>query len=107
MSIKYRTKKPDAALKRIGEAFRPYIEAHAEAAIELYRQNNVSVRVRIVDPDFAGKGRAERAQQVWPLLDKLPDDVVADVSMLVLLTPEETKESLANFEFDHPTPSRI
>ena len=107
MTIRYRTKRPDRTLKRIGEAFRPYAEAHAEADIELYRRNNVSVRVRIIDPDFAGKSRARREEEVWPLLDQLPDDVVADVTMLVLLTPEEKEESLASFEFDHPSPSLI
>ena len=107
MSIKYRTKRPDPVLKQIGESLRPYGDAHSEAEIELYRQNNVSVRVRIIDPEFAGKGLVEREEEVWPLFDAVPDETVADVSMLLLLTPEEAKQSLGNFEFDHPTKSRI
>jgi hypothetical protein len=107
MPLKLRTKKPDAILRQIAAALRPYADAHPDAEIELYRQNNVSVRVRIIDPGFKGRSRVEREQEVWGLLDMLPLDVVGDVSLLLLLTPEETAESLANFEFEHPTRSRL
>jgi hypothetical protein len=107
VSIRLRTKRPDPNLRQIAQALKPYDEAHPEARIEVYRQNNVSVRLRIIDPDFRGKGRAEREEEVWPLLEQLPQNVVADLSLLLLLTPEETEGSLANFEFDHPTKSRI
>jgi len=69
--------------------------------------SNVSVRVRIIDQDFRGKGWAAREEEIWPLFDVLSEDAVADVSMLLLLTPEEKDESLASFEFDHPTKSMI
>lgn len=107
MSIEYRTKRPDSVLRRIGDSLKPYDAMHPEARTVLYRQNNVSVRVRIIDPDFMGKSRVEREEEVWPLFDALPDDSVADISMLLLLTPEEAVQSLGNFEFDHPTKSRI
>jgi len=38
---------------------------HSEARISLYRQNSVSVRVRIIDPSFEGKGKPERNDLVW------------------------------------------
>jgi len=107
MAIKFRTSLPDPALEQIGAALKAYAAAHPQAEIELYRQNNVSVRVRIIDPDFAGKGRRDRHREVSAFFDELPEEVEADVTMLVLLTPEEKERSLANFEFDHPTPSRI
>jgi stress-induced morphogen len=102
-----KTKQPDPGLQQIAKALKPYVEAHPKAKIEAYRQNNVSVRIRIIDPDFQGLSLAEREEVVWPLLDQVPEDVVADVSLLLLLTPKEKADSLATFEFDHPTKSRL
>ena len=107
MSIKIKTRRPDSILKQIGDSLKPYAAAHPEAQIELYRQNNVSVRIRIIDKNFKGKSRSGRENEVWPLFDPLPEEVVADITMLILLTPEEKEESLASFEFDHPTKSRL
>lgn len=107
MSIAYRTRRPDSLMRRIGEALKPYGDAHPEADIELYRQTNVSVRIRVLDRDFRGKSLAERETEVWPLFDCLSEDDVADITMLLLLTPKEKEQSLASFEFDHPTKSRI
>jgi stress-induced morphogen len=75
--------------------------------IEVYRQNSVSLRVRIVDPDFAGVSRADRHEIVWRYLEKLPESVQSQVSLLLALTPDETKVSFANYEFDHPIPSSL
>jgi hypothetical protein len=107
MAIKLRTRKPDPVLQQIVAALKPYVKANPGAEIELYRQNNVSVRVRIIDPSFKGRSWVEREQEVWGLLDALPSDVVGDVSLLLLLTPEETSESLANLEFEHPSKSQL
>jgi hypothetical protein len=107
VSIRYRTKRPDPVMKQIGKSLKPYDDAHPTANIELDRRNNVSVRIRIIDQDFRGKSRAEREKEIWPLFDVLPEDAVADITMLLLITPEEQEESLASFEFDHPTKSRI
>ncbi len=71
------------------------------------RQNNVSVRIRIIDPDFQGKDRVDRDTYAWQFLDDLPDETKADITMLLLLTPKEAKTSLANAEFEEPIPSRL
>lgn len=107
MAIKLRVKRPDAILKQIVNALAPYDRAHPQAEIEAYRQNSVSVRVRIKDPDFAGKTRVQREEEVWPAFDALPEDVAADLSLLLLLTPEEAETSFASMEFDDPIPSRL
>ena len=86
---------------------RAYEADHPRSAIDLYRQNPVSVRVRIVNPDFAGKRKGDRNRIVWTYLDELSDDMQSDISTLILLTPEETKMSFANFEFDDPVPSTL
>ncbi len=97
----------DRILRDILNILKDYEVAHPEAVVEAYRQNSASVRVRIIDPDFAGFDRAERHDIVWRILEKLPEDVLSDVTILLLLTPDELSESLANFEFENPTPSRL
>jgi hypothetical protein len=67
----------------------------------------VSVRVRIIDPSFDGKTKPERNDIVWNYLTELSDDEQSDISMLLLLTPSETKHSFANFEFEDPVPSKL
>ena len=49
----------------------------------------------------------ERSQAVWKYLDLLPDEAVADIGTLLLLTPDATKNSFADMEFDEPIPSKL
>ena len=72
-----------------------------------YRQNSVSLRVRILNAEFAGKSRAQREEEVWELLGKLPEETAAEISQLLLLTRDEATKSFASLEFDDPTPSRL
>jgi stress-induced morphogen len=97
----------DAALDAIAAAIEPYERAHADAEVVIYRQNSVSIRIRIIDPDFNGMERADRHDAIWGLFDGLSDDIQSQVTLLLLLTPEETSTSFANFEFDHPVPSGL
>lgn len=97
----------DEIIDKIREALHGYESDHPRARIDLYRQNKVSVRVRIVDPGFAGKSKSVRSQEAWTYLDHVPEDVQSDISLLLLLTPDETKASMVNFEFDDPLPSRL
>lgn len=107
MSISIPRGQSDEVIDRIVEALRAFEADHPSARIDLYRQNSVSVRVRIIDPAFAGRNRIERSQQVWHYLDSLPDEVQSDLSSVILLTPEETGKSLANLEFEDPVPSGL
>ena len=99
--------KSDEVLDVISGALAIYQADHPRADVKLYRQNSMSVRLRIIDPDFRGTNRAERSQAVWKYLDVLPDGAVADISTVLLLTPDETKNSFANMEFDEPLPSKL
>ena len=72
------------------------------ARIDAYRRNSVSIRIRVVDPGFAGVSRAERHEAVWRYIEGLPEDVQSQISLLIPFTPEETKTSLVNIEFEHP-----
>jgi stress-induced morphogen len=79
---------------------------HPKAKIDVYRYNPASVRVRIIDPDFKGKDFVERDEEIWDILEsELPEDVRADISVLLLITPQERKKSMMNIEFENPSPS--
>ena len=107
MAINIPRGKSDETIEKIVEALRIYEGDHPGAQIDLYRQNVVSVRIRIVDPDFRGQGKPQRHQSVWKYLGQLPEEVQSDISTLILLAPDETQTSFANFEFNDPVPSKL
>lgn len=107
MAVKVRNKKQDPGLKQIVKALEQYAASHPKAEIEVYRHNIVSVRIRIIDPTFKGMSRGEREVDLWALFNELPEEVVQDVSLVILVTPAEAKKSFASMEFDDPIPSRI
>jgi stress-induced morphogen len=73
MSIEIRGK-TDRTMKAVAKALTTYAAAHPRAEIDIYRQNSVSVRIRVVDPDFAGVSRSDRHDAVWNYLEGLPED---------------------------------
>jgi stress-induced morphogen len=81
-----------------------YQSAHPKASITVKRSNAVCIRVRILDPDFAAIPSLKRHHVVWDILDELPDDTANQISLMVLLTPQEAKSSFANLEFENPAP---
>ena len=101
-----RSTKPDVQVQQILDVLTEYERSHQQAQIEGRRYNPVSIRLRIIDPDFRGKDRIEREPEIWKLLSKLPEEVFVNITML-LLTPEEAKHSLASQEFEHPIPARV
>lgn len=107
MTIKLRTKRPDAILRQIAKVLGEYAANHPKAEIEAYRHNSVSVRIRIINPEFAGRSRVQREDEVWAILDQLSEETLADISLLLLFTPEEARKSFANAEFDNPLPSTL
>lgn len=105
MSIKVPRGNSDEVINRIIDALRAYEADHPNAQIDLYRQNPVSVRVRIIDPDLVGQSKIDRSKEAWKYLNSLPDEVQSDLSSLILLAPDETTLSFANLEFEDPVPS--
>lgn len=90
-------KKPDRRVQLIRDALcQGYGAVHHRAKIDVYRYNSACVRIRILDPDFAGMDILDREQIMWRALEALPDDVVTQISFLLPLTPKETKTSGAN-----------
>ena len=90
--------------RALAERYKP---RHPRAKVTVYRYNSASIRVRVIDPDFAGRTIPEREDDLWEVLDTLPEEVRSQVSMLLLLTPAESKTSMLSMEFDNPTPSKL
>jgi stress-induced morphogen len=97
----------DESLEAVSAALAKYAALHSQAEIEGYRQNSVSIHLRIVDPDFRNISRSDRHHIVWEFLNELSEDVSTQLSSLLLLTPEEKQTSFASVEFDDPIPSQL
>lgn len=89
----------------LGESFPDFPEEYPP---EAYRYNPASIRLRLVSPRFKGKNRVEREKMVLPVLKKhLSEETWQDLTLVLLLTPEELGDSLTNLEFKDPTPSPL
>ncbi len=102
-----RSDKLDVQVRQVLDVLTAYEQAHPQAQIEGRRHNPVSIRLRIIDSDFQGVDRLDREPEIWKLLNKLPEEVFVNITMLLLLTPDEAEHSLASQEFDHPVPSPL
>jgi stress-induced morphogen len=97
----------DTMVKALKRALETYEEQFPGSKGSLYRQDRADVRVRIVDERFAEMSRSRRHNQVWKFLaDIVGDDVISEVSTLILLPPTELKSSFANLDFEEPLPAR-
>lgn len=92
----------DVQVQEIYDVLAPYQAAHTNAQIDVRRRHEVSIHIRVIDPDFRGMRRVEREDLFWPLLHQLPYETFADITILLLLTPEEATRSMANMEFENP-----
>jgi len=92
----------DEVIDRIRDALRPFEVEHPEAQIDIYRYNSVCVRVRIIDPWFAGLDFLGRRELIGKWLESLDDDAYTEISMTVLLTPGEARRSFVNRKFEDP-----
>jgi hypothetical protein len=97
----------DKKLSVILEILEQYKAGHPKAEVDARRYNSASIRVRVIDPHFEGMHLADRDNELWNLLQVLPDDAIADVTMLVLLAPSELSSSLANLEYEQPSGSQL
>src|SRR5689334_13282068 len=97
----------DRGLEQFVSALEKFQSDHPNADISLYRHGKYSVRIRIVDQEFAGKSKSQRHRDAWPYLAEMSEDTLSDLSTLVLLTPDEKPNSIASLEFDDPVPAAI
>jgi stress-induced morphogen len=97
----------DSRLDAVKSVLDDYEHANQGAVATLYRQNSVSIRVKIIDPAFDGLDKPARHKKIWQFLEKLPEDVQGDITMLVLIAPEEENKSFASMMFEQREPSRL
>ena len=82
--------------------------------VDAYRYNSASIRVRVIDPRFKGKNAEERDAMVEPYLEKLPENIQADIVNLFTFSPDEigdpkssSRYFFMNTEFEDPSPSEL
>ena|ERR1019366_1388570 len=98
----------DPEVQSLKNALEAYETQHPGAEAALYRQNSASIRLRVIDRRFEGMTRSRRHADVWDFLaTRVPEDTLADVSLVLTVAPAELRNSFANFEFEQPTPSRL
>jgi stress-induced morphogen len=82
---------------------REYLPDHPRAQIDVYRYNSACVEIRIVDEEFRGTSIVERGSHVWEILQKsLPESIGREISLVLMLAPEETTRSATNYQFEYP-----
>ncbi len=97
----------DTTLRRIEAVLKKYRADHPQAKTEAKRQNSASVRVRVINPEFSGTSKFDRHDAMQKYLDALSLEEFNEISMLLLLAPEEVKHSISNLEFEQPSRSPI
>lgn len=95
----------DAAVVQVATALEEYKQANPGAEGLVYRYNPASIRVKIVDARFHGLSKGERHDYAWQLLSHLPEDILAQISVLLCLAPGES--ALLDTEFDDPSRSYL
>jgi stress-induced morphogen len=98
----------DAQVERVRAVLeKTYRKDHPDAVIDVYKRNQFSIRIRIIDPSFADQDDIQREERIWKILKQLPNETFTNITMLVCLTPEEMKDSFINDDFENPQPSQL
>jgi stress-induced morphogen len=98
----------DALVKKFAKILGEYERENPGAVATVYRQNSAAIRVRVVDERFARMSKPDRHDRVWRFIsDRLSDDEIQELSILLLLSPAEQRSSFLNAEFDDPVPSSL
>jgi hypothetical protein len=103
------TKRKDRDVIRLLDVLKQhYLPLHPKADIQAYRYNSASIRVRVIEPTFAHVGLTERDDEIWNILKShLSEDILSQLSLILLIAPNERKTSVMNEEFENPIPSRL
>jgi stress-induced morphogen len=90
----------DARVQQLAKAMGAWQSEHVRSEIAVKRVNDFMVNIRVIDPDFQGMNRGERHDKIWEILETVPDEIVEEVSVLLLLTPSEANRPFADAAFD-------
>lgn len=87
---------PQEALERIKAAFQNIIQEQNlhPTRFDMELTMAETVHIHITAPEFSGKTDTERDLMIWPALEKkLPRRIMMNISVCVLLAPEEEKDA--------------
>ncbi len=95
--------------RKVEDLLRAHFPDHPKRYPPLaYRYNSACIRVRVVSKRFSGLDPVDRWDMVVPILKaNLPEATWEDLSLILLMTPDEVKDSLANITFENPEPCRL
>jgi stress-induced morphogen len=98
----------DQLVQKIKSVLDQYEHHYEGSTASVYRQNSASVRIRIVDQRFDGLSIGQRHDAVWKFIaDRLGQEELQEISVLLMLTPQEKLVSDMSSDFDHPIPSML
>lgn len=92
----------DRGLREFKVATEGYVRSSPRAQVTLVREDEFLIRLRIVDPAFHRLSNEQRIQRVWPYLENLPDDILNELSVLLLVSPKEAKSPFSRQGFEQP-----
>lgn len=95
----------DPTLESICRLLSRYSEQHPGSRCEAYRRNPWSIRILVEDPGVETLDSWVRTDRVWDLIDDLSEEVLMEVSLLIVVTPKERAADINAVEFDHPLPA--
>lgn len=103
------TKIQDETTRTLYQAIRKaFPEVPDDIERVVYRYNPVAIRVKVVSKRFEGKDTDQRERMVMRALKTVPSNIVDDITMLLMFTPEEENEPhLLSEEFEDPNGSRL
>lgn len=104
-----KNKKQDRTTRKLEAILREhFLPRRPGAQLDVYRYNSASIRIRVIDLEYASKDLTERDDDIWEVFKKYVDrDTVSQISVILLLAPDETISSAMNRDFENPTPSRL
>lgn len=105
-------------VKKTNDAETDFVRARAEhwlqshgfvsARVDVYRKiPGHSIRVRIVHSRFTDRLIEDRDRMTDGLLSDVPEEIDRDITLVLLLGPEELEADFMNAEFDNPVPAYL
>src|ERR1700685_2064316 len=97
-------KKLDDGTERVQAVAEGWLQAHGfdQARVEVSRRMpGRSIRVRVIDKRFSGQLIEDRDRMTQGLLDGLPEEIDQEITLVLLLGPDEMKKNLMSAEFDN------
>lgn len=107
MTTKLYRGREDDQLNQVRDALQSYQDSRRNAEIPFYEQNPHSIRICIIDASFRTRPVQDREEEIWWELSDVDDATYGNVTLLVMLGPEEAKDSLLYLGFMHPLPPQL